>query len=346
MTPPATSTSRWPRSSSTFLLAGRYLEARAKRSAGSALRALVELGAKDAAILESDGTERRVPIAELVPGDLFVVRPGEKVATDGIVVEGHSAIDQSLLTGESIPVEIGVGSSVAGATVNVGGRVVVRAERVGGETALAQIAQLVTAAQSGKAPVQRLADRVSAVFVPVVIVIAAATFVYWIATGSGASFAFSAAVAVLIVACPCALGLATPTALLVGTGRGAQLGILIKGPEMLESTRRVDTIVLDKTGTVTEGKLALVDIVTAPGTDRAEALRLVGAVEHASEHPIARAIASAAEREAPLRPVSSFRNRDGLGVEGVVDGHALVVGRPSLLAEWGIELAPARERTR
>src|SRR4051794_15379491 len=324
----------------TFQLAGRYFEARAKRRAGSALRALVELGAKEAAILDSNGSERRVPIEELVPGDLFVVRPGEKVATDGVVVEGHSAVDQSLLTGESTPVEVGVGDTVAGATVNVGGRVVVRAERVGAETALAQIAQLVNDAQSGKAPVQRLADRVAAVFVPTVIAIAAATFGYWVGTGAGLTFAFSAMVAVLIVACPCALGLATPTALLVGTGRGAQLGILIKGPEMLESTRRVDTIVLDKTGTVTEGKMALADVFTAPGVDRGEALRLVGAVEHASEHPIARAIAGAAEREAPLLPVDSFNNRDGLGVEGVVDGHALVVGRPSLLAEWEVELGP------
>jgi Cu+-exporting ATPase len=324
----------------TFLLAGRYFEARAKRSAGSALRALVELGAKDVSLLDDDGTERRVPIEELEPGDLFVVRPGEKVATDGVVVEGRSAVDQSLLTGESVPVEVGVGDAVAGATVNVGGRLVIRAERVGAETALAQIAKLVNDAQSGKAPVQRLADRVSAVFVPTVIAIAVATLGYWLGSGASATFAFSATVAVLIVACPCALGLATPTALLVGTGRGAQLGILIKGPEMLESTRRVDTIVLDKTGTVTEGKMALVDVVTAPGVDRVEALRLVGAVEHASEHPIARAIAVAAEREAPLLPVESFKNRDGLGVEGIVDGHALVVGRPSLLVEWGVELGP------
>jgi Cu+-exporting ATPase len=322
----------------TFLLAGRYFEARAKRTAGTALRALVELGAKEASILDSDGSERRVSVDALTPGDLFVVRPGEKVATDGVVVEGRSAVDQSLLTGESVPVEVGVGDAVAGATVNVGGRLVVKAERVGAETALAQIAKLVNSAQSGKAPVQRLADRVAAVFVPVVIAIAAATLGYWLGTGASVTFAFSATVAVLIVACPCALGLATPTALLVGTGRGAQLGILIKGPEMLESTRRVDTIVLDKTGTVTEGKMSLVDVVTAPGVERSEALRLVGAVEHASEHPIARAIAAAAEREAPLPAVESFVNRDGLGVEGVVDGRALVVGRPSLLREWGVEL--------
>jgi Cu+-exporting ATPase len=324
-----------------FLLAGRYFEARAKRRAGAALRALVELGAKEAVLLEPDGTERRVPVEQLRPGDAFVVRPGEKVATDGVVVEGRSAVDRSLLTGESVPVEVGPGDEVAGATVNAGGRIVVEATRVGSETALAQIARLVTEAQSGKAPVQRLADRVSAVFVPVVIALAVATFGYWIGTGSGTTFAFSAAVAVLIVACPCALGLATPTALLVGTGRGAQLGILIRGPEILESTRRVDTIVLDKTGTVTEGRPALVDVVLAPGADHAAVLRLVGAVEHASEHPIARAIADAARARGPLPSVESFAGREGLGVEGVVEGHALVVGRPSLLAEWGLELPPA-----
>jgi Cu+-exporting ATPase len=322
----------------TFLLACRYFEARAKRSAGAALRALVELGAKEASVLDADGTERRVPIEQLQVGELFVVRPGEKVATDGTVVEGHSAVDQSLLTGESVPVEVGEGDAVAGATVNVGGRLVVRAERVGADTALAQIAKLVTDAQSGKAPVQRLADRVAGIFVPIVIAIAVGTLGYWIGSGAGWTFAFSATVAVLIVACPCALGLATPTALLVGTGRGAQLGILIKGPEMLESTRRVDTIVLDKTGTVTEGKMALVDVVTVPGVERADALRLVGAVEHASEHPIARAIADTALRAGALPAVESFANREGLGVEGVVEGHALVVGRPSLLADWGVEL--------
>ena len=322
----------------TFLLAGRYFEARAKRRAGAALRALVELGAKDASILDPDGSERRVPIDQLQTGDLFVVRPGEKVATDGVVVEGRSAVDQSLLTGESVPVEIAPGDQVAGATVNVGGRLVVRAERVGADTALAQIARLVTDAQSGKAPVQRLADRVAGIFVPVVIAIAVGTFGYWYGSGAGLAFAFSATVAVLIVACPCALGLATPTALLVGTGRGAQLGILIKGPEMLESTRRVDTIVLDKTGTVTEGKMALVDVITARGVESAEALRLVGAAEHASEHPIARAIADAALRAGMLPAVESFSNREGLGVQGVVEGHALVVGRTSLLAEWGLEL--------
>ena len=322
-----------------FLLAGRYFEARAKRSAGAALRALVELGAKDASILAADGSERRVPVEELQPGDLFVVRPGEKVATDGVVVEGRSAVDQSLLTGESVPVEVGPDEAVAGATVNVGGRLVVRAERVGADTALAQIAKLVGDAQSGKAPVQRLADRVAAVFVPVVIAIAVATLGYWLGNGAGVTFAFSATVAVLIVACPCALGLATPTALLVGTGRGAQLGILIKGPEILESTRRVDTIVLDKTGTVTEGAMALAEVVTADGVERSDALRIVGAVEHASEHPIARAIAAAARRAGGTLPqVESFANREGLGVEGVVEGHAVVAGRPALLADWGVEL--------
>jgi len=331
-----------------FLLAGRYFEARAKRRAGAALRALLELGAKEAALLDPDSTERRVPVESLQEGDVFVVRPGDKIATDGVVVEGHSAVDRSLLTGESVPVEVGAGDSVNGATINVGGRLLVRATRVGEETALAQIARLVEAAQSGKAPVQRLADRVSAVFVPIVIALSLATLVFWLADGAGPAFAFSAAVAVLIVACPCALGLATPTALLVGTGRGAQLGILIRGPEMLESTRLVDTVVLDKTGTVTTGKLTLVEVATAAGGDRAEALRLAGAVEHASEHPIARAIADAAAREARdtvsqgtvavLAGADSFRSRDGLGVEGVVDGHSVVVGRPSLLGESGIEL--------
>jgi P-type Cu+ transporter len=322
----------------TFLLAGRWFEARAKRRAGAALRALLELGAKQASLLDPDGRERPVPVDRLRPGDRFVVRPGEKVATDGIVVEGRSAVDRSLLTGESVPVEVGPGDEVAGATINAGGRIVVEARRVGADTALAQIARLVTEAQSGKAPVQRLADRVSAVFVPAVIALSLATLAVWLATGSGATFAFSAAVAVLIVACPCALGLATPTALLVGTGRGAQLGILIRGPEMLESTRRIDTIVLDKTGTVTEGRPSLVEVVTAPGVARDVALRLVGAVEHASEHPVARAIADAARRESELPPAESFASRDGLGVQGVVDGHALVVGRPALLAEWGVDL--------
>jgi P-type Cu+ transporter len=321
-----------------FLLAGRYFEARAKRRAGAALRALLELGAKDATLIDESGVERLVPIDQVVSGDLFVVRPGEKIATDGVVASGLSAVDQSLLTGESLPVDVGEGDAVAGATVNVGGRLVVRATLVGEETALAQIARLVAGAQSGKAPVQRLADRVSAIFVPVVIAIAVASFAYWLGNGAGLTFAFSAAVAVLIVACPCALGLATPTALLVGTGRGAQLGLLIRGPEMLESTRRVDTILLDKTGTVTEGRMALLEVVTASGTSRADALRLIGSLEHASEHPIARAIADAAMREQQLVDVEHFKSRDGLGVEGLVEGHAAVAGRPSLLAEWEIEL--------
>jgi len=325
----------------TLILAGRYFEARAKRQAGAALRALLELGAKDVAVLDADGTERRMPIDQLAVGDRFVVRPGEKVATDGVVEEGTSAVDQSLLTGESVPVEKQPGDEVVGATVNAGGRLVIRATKVGSDTALAQIGRLVEDAQTGKAPVQRLADRISGVFVPVVIALAVATLGFWLGHGTGATFAFSAAVASLIIACPCALGLATPTALLVGTGRGAQLGILIKGPEVLESTRRVDTIVLDKTGTVTTGKMSLVDVAVADGTDRMQALRLVGAIEDASEHPIARAIAAAARAElGALPPVEGFTNREGLGVEGVVEGNALVVGRPSLLGEWTLQLSP------
>ncbi len=325
-----------------FLLAGRYFEARAKRRAGAALTALLELGAKDVALLDASGEERRVPVEQLQAGDRFVVRPGEKIATDGVVEEGHSAVDQSLLTGESVPVEKAPGDTVAGATVNAGGRLVVRAERVGGDTALAQIARLVTDAQSGKAPVQRLADRVSGVFVPVVIGLAFATLAFWLGAGEGAEFAFTAAVAVLIIACPCALGLATPTALLVGTGRGAQLGLLIKGPEILESTRRVDTIVLDKTGTVTTGRMSLVEVVAADG-DRDEGLRLVGALEDASEHPIAQAIARAAKESGALPAVEGFTNREGLGVEGVVDGHAVIAGRPALLADWAMHLPPELE---
>jgi Cu+-exporting ATPase len=323
----------------TFILLGRWLEARARRRAGSALRALLELGAKDVAVLDAGGTERRVPVEQLAVGDLFVVRPGEKVATDGVVVEGRSAVDQSLLTGESVPVEKAPGDEVAGASVNAGGRLVVRATKVGADTALAQIARLVTEAQSGKAPVQRLADRVAAVFVPVVIAIAAGTLVAWLATGADAAEAMTAAVAVLIIACPCALGLATPTALLVGTGRGAQLGLLIKGPEVLESTRRVDTIVLDKTGTVTTGRMSVLDTVAADGEDAGEVLRVAGAVEHASEHPIAAAIARAATDDgSPLPAVDGFTNREGLGVEGVVDGRRVQVGRPALLAEHGIAI--------
>ena len=322
-----------------FILAGRYFEARAKRRAGAALTALLELGAKDVAVLGTDGTERRVPIEQLAVGDRFVVRPGEKVATDGIVEEGHSAVDQSVLTGESVPVEKQPGDEVAGATVNAGGRLIVRATKVGADTALAQIARLVTDAQSGKAPVQRLADRVSGIFVPIVIGIAVATLGFWLGTGEDLTFAFTAAVAVLIIACPCALGLATPTALLVGTGRGAQLGLLIKGPEILESTREVDTIVLDKTGTVTTGRMSLVDVVVADGEDRATVLRLAGALEDASEHPIAQAIAAAARAEVgELPPLEDFANHEGLGVEGITDGHSLQIGRPAFMADWSLTI--------
>jgi P-type Cu+ transporter len=311
----------------TLVLLGRYFEAGAKRRSGEAVRKLVELGAKEARLLR-DGREVLVPIEQLEPGDLFVVRPGEKLATDGVVVEGDSAIDQSVLTGESVPVEVAAGSDVAGATMNTYGRLVVRATRVGSATALAQIARLVEAAQAGKAPVQRLADRVSAVFVPVVIAISIATLVGWLAFGGSASSAFTASVAVLIIACPCALGLATPTALMVGTGRGAQLGILIKGPEVLEQTRRVGTVVLDKTGTVTEGTMELVEVAPLNGATEQEILRLAGAVEAASEHPIGRAVAEAArDRVGVLPPVDRFRNRPGVGVAGVVEGHQVEVGR-------------------
>jgi P-type Cu+ transporter len=324
----------------TFVLAGRYFEARAKRRAGAALEALLELGARDASVLDSDGAERLVPVEDLRVGDRFLVRPGEKVATDGVVEDGRSAIDLSMLTGESVPVEVGPGTEVPGATVNAGGRLVVRATKVGADTALAQIARLVTQAQSGKAPVQRLADRVSGVFVPVVVALAVATLAFWLGAGEGAGFAMTAAVAVLIIACPCALGLATPTALLVGTGRGAQLGLLIKGPEILEATRQVDTVVLDKTGTVTSGRMSLVELTLADGVERTEALRLVGAAEDASEHPIARAIADAARDEVgPLPALDAFGNREGLGVEATLDGDRLVlVGRERLLAEWGLEV--------
>jgi Cu+-exporting ATPase len=301
-----------------FLLAGRYAEARAKRRSGAALTALLELGARDAAVLRG-GTEHRVPISELAVGDRFVVRPGEKVATDGVVVSGASAVDLSMLTGESVPVEVAVGDRVTGATVNVGGRLVVEATRVGEATTLAQLGRMVTQAQSGKAPVQRLADRVSAVFVPVVLAIAVLTLLGWLAFSGDVTAAFTAAVAVLVIACPCALGLATPTALLVGTGRGAQLGVLIKGPEVLESTRRVDTVLLDKTGTVTTGQMSLVEVAGHPDT-----LRLAAAVEAGSEHPIARAIVVAADT--PLPPVTGFASQPGLGVSGRVDGHDVVVG--------------------
>jgi len=308
----------------TAVLAGRFFEARAKRRAGAALRALLELGAKDVAVLR-DGTEHRVPVGELLPGDRFVVRHGEKIATDGVVEDGRSAVDLSMLTGESVPVEVRPGDEVVGAAVNSGGRLVVGATRVGADTHLARIAALVEQAQAGKARVQRLADRVSAVFVPVVITLAVMTLGFWLGLGAGATAAFTAAVAVLIVACPCALGLATPTALLVGSGRGAQLGILIKGPEVLESTRRIDTIVLDKTGTLTTGRMSLVAVHAGEGVDEQQALRLAAAVEHASDHPIARAIVAGAPR--PLPPVSDFRTQDGIGVTGVVEGRAVEVGQ-------------------
>jgi Cu+-exporting ATPase len=321
-----------------FILAGRYFEARAKRRSGAALQALLELGAKDVAVLR-DGTEVRIPIEQLAVGDVFVVRPGEKIATDGVVEEGTSAIDASLLTGESVPVEVKPGDDVTGATVNAGGRLVVRATRIGSDTALAQIAHLVTDAQTGKAPVQRLADRISAVFVPIVILLAVGTLGFWLGAGWSATDAFTAAVSVLIIACPCALGLATPTALMVGTGRGAQLGILIKGPEILESTRQVDTIVLDKTGTVTTGRMALVDVVAVPGIDEGALLSFAASVEHASEHPIARAIVDGARaRGIAPAPVESFANTQGLGVQGVVDGHGVVAGRDAFLADWSMPL--------
>ncbi|MEJ7833420.1 MAG: heavy metal translocating P-type ATPase [Nocardioides sp.] len=326
----------------TFILAGRYFEARSKRSAGAALRALLELGSKDVAVLR-DGVETRIPTDQLGVGDAFVVRPGEKIATDGVIEEGASAVDASMLTGESVPVEVAVADTVVGATVNVGGRLVVRATRIGSDTQLAQMARLVEDAQNGKAEVQRLADRVSGVFVPIVLTLAAATLGFWIGTGQGLPAAFTAAVAVLIIACPCALGLATPTALMVGTGRGAQLGILIKGPEVLESTRRVDTIVLDKTGTVTTGQMTLRDVVPAPGESADDVLRLAGALEDASEHPIARAIADAArERGGALPSVDGFANLEGLGVQGVVEdgssSRAVLVGRPRLLEDWSQHL--------
>ncbi|MCV7445598.1 copper-translocating P-type ATPase [Mycobacterium paraense] len=331
-----------------FVLAGRYFEKRSKRRAGAALRALLQLGAKDVAVLR-DGTETRVPVDRLGIGDEFVVRPGEKIATDGTVVSGSSAVDASMLTGESVPVEVGAGDPVTGATVNAGGRLVVRATRVGDDTQLAQMARLVEAAQSGRAQVQRLADRIAGVFVPVVIVLAAATLAIWLATGASLAAALTAAVAVLIIACPCALGLATPTALLVGSGRAAQLGVLIKGPEVLESTRQVDTVVLDKTGTVTTGKMALVDVIAGPHTDRETLLRYAGAVEDASEHPVAQAIARAAKAELGNLPAArDFANVGGQGVHAVVDGRLVAVGRESLLADRGqhldAELSAAKTR--
>ena len=325
-----------------FLLAGRYFEKRSKRQAGAALRALLEVGAKDVAVVK-DGVETRVAIAELTVGDHFIVRPGEKIATDGVIVDGATAIDASMLTGESVPVEATAGDTVTGGTVSTSGRIEVRATAVGADTQLAHMAQMVEDAQSGKAEVQRLADRVSGIFVPIVIVIALGTLATWLALGNPPSAAFTAAVAVLIIACPCALGLATPTALLVGTGRGAQLGTLIKGPEILESTRRVDTIVLDKTGTVTSGKMTLTDAVAAEGVDREQLLRLAGALEAGSEHPIAQAIARGAALElgTQLPRVEGFQNTAGKGVSGVIDGHAVLVGRESLMADWAIDPDPA-----
>ncbi|AHC26784.1 MULTISPECIES: heavy metal translocating P-type ATPase [Mycobacteriaceae] len=336
----------------TFLLAGRYFEARAKRQSGAALRALLHMGAKDVAVLRTGASEAtgkntgageiRIPIAQLAVGDTFVVRPGEKIATDGVVTAGTSAVDASMLTGESVPFEVNVGDSVVGACVNVSGRLEVHATHVGADTQLAQMARLVTDAQSGKADVQRLADRVSAVFVPIVLVLSLATLVGWLLAGGAPAAAFTAAVAVLIIACPCALGLATPTALLVGTGRGAQLGILIKGPQILESTRRVDTIVLDKTGTVTTGRMSVVDVHVADGENVDEILRSVGALEHGSEHPIARAVSEYAARRGPLPAVDAFTNHGGLGVTGVVENRAVAAGRISWLrADWSLD-APQR----
>ncbi|MFJ2739267.1 heavy metal translocating P-type ATPase [Streptomyces sp. NPDC087440] len=330
-----------------FILAGRYFEARSKRKAGAALKALLQLGAKDVTVIRADGSEAVVPTRQLTTGDRFLVRPGEKIATDGKVVEGSSAVDVSMLTGESVPVEVGVGDAVTGATLNAGGRLVVEATRVGADTQLARMAKLVEDAQNGKAAAQRLADRISAVFVPIVIALALGTLGFWLGSGAGLTASFTAAVAVLIIACPCALGLATPTALMVGTGRGAQLGILIKGPEVLESTRKVDTIVLDKTGTVTTGRMTLLSVHTAPGVDEAEVLRLAGALEKASEHPIAQAVATGATAKVGALPTpEDFANVPGLGVQGIVDGHAVLVGRTKLLAEWAMALPVELERAK
>ncbi|MGI8577382.1 MAG: heavy metal translocating P-type ATPase [Nocardioidaceae bacterium] len=338
----------------TFILAGRYFEVRSKRRAGAALRALLELGAKEVSVLpEGPGgrSEERIRVEELAVDDLFVVRPGEKIATDGVVTEGTSAVDASMLTGESVPVEVGPGDAVTGATINAGGRIVVRTTRVGSDTQLAQMARLVEDAQNGKAQVQRLADRVSGIFVPIVIALAVATLGFWVGTGGGIAAAFTAAVAVLIIACPCALGLATPTALMVGTGRGAQLGILIKGPEVLESTHRVDTIVLDKTGTITTGQMTLLEVVPADGEDADQVLRLAGALEDASEHPIAQAIAKGAvTRLGDLPGVEDFANIEGLGVQGIVteggSSHAVLAGRMQLLADWSQCLPPELEQAK
>ncbi|MFD6100242.1 heavy metal translocating P-type ATPase, partial [Nocardiopsis flavescens] len=333
----------------SFILLGKYFEARSKRRAGAALRSLMELGAKEVAVLRGD-REVFVPVDDLAAGDRFVVRPGEKIATDGVVEAGTSAVDTSMLTGESVPVEVAPGDAVVGATVNAGGRLVVRATRVGSDTRLAQMARLVEDAQTGKAQVQRLADRVSGVFVPVAILVSAGTLGFWLGTGGPAGAAFTAAVAVLIIACPCALGLATPMALMAGTGRGARMGILIKGPEVLESTRRIDTVVLDKTGTVTTGTMALVEVVAAEGEDEAEVLRLAGALENASEHPVAKAVAAGAAARGALPAPGDFANVEGLGVRGTVEGRAVLVGRPALLEEWsqplGEDLSQAMKEAR
>ncbi|OBI83853.1 cation-translocating P-type ATPase [Mycobacterium sp. E740] len=320
----------------TFILAGRYFEARSKRRAGAALRSLLELGAKDV-IVRKGGAEQRIPLDQLTVGNEFVVRPGEKIATDGVVVEGASSVDVSMLTGESVPVDVGAGDEVVGATVNVDGRLVVQANRVGADTQLAQMARLVADAQNGKAQAQRLADRISGVFVPIVIALSLATLGFWLATGASVATAFTAAVAVLIIACPCALGLATPTALMVGTGRGAQLGILIKGPEVLESTRRIDTVVLDKTGTITTGSMTLLDVVAAAGEDADEVLRMAGGVESGSEHPIAAAIVTGARKKvAELPTVEGFTNLRGLGVSGRIEGREIKVGRQRLLSSAAV----------
>ena len=327
----------------TFILAGRYFESRSKRQAGAALRALLDLGAKDVTVLRG-GVETQIPVGDLAVGDVFLVRPGEKIATDGVVESGASAVDASMLTGESVPVEVAAGDAVVGATVNVGGRLVVKATRVGSDTQLAQMAKLVEDAQTGKAQVQRLADRISGIFVPVVIAIAAATLGFWLGTGGSVAAAFTAAVAVLIIACPCALGLATPTALMVGTGRAAQLGIIIKGPEILESTKRIDTVVLDKTGTVTTGEMTLLNVVVADDENADDVLTVAGALEAGSEHPIAEAITASAREKGVLPDVEEFANAAGLGVTGTVDGRGVVLGRASLLADWSLTLPPKLEQ--
>ncbi|GAB6858024.1 heavy metal translocating P-type ATPase [Microbacterium xylanilyticum] len=319
-----------------FILLGRYLEIRAKRQSGEALRALLELGAKDAVVIRA-GAELRIPVGQLVPGDIVVVRPGEKIPADGLVTEGVSAVDESMLTGESVPVEVGPSSRVVGATVNTGGRLLVEVTRVGADTELARMARLVEEAQTGKAQAQRLADRVSAIFVPVVIALALIAFAGWLMAGAGPEIAFTAAVTTLIIACPCALGLATPTALLVGTGRGAQLGILIRGPQVLEQTRRVDTVALDKTGTITAGTMTITGSNAAAGTDMAELLQFAAAVEHGSEHPIGRAITGSATRV--VSAVESFAAEPGQGVRGIVDGHLVVAGRASwITAQWALPI--------